>query len=83
MTNREELILNRYKRIKERGFLRYFIINGFAFGILMFFLVQFDEQIPISLPLLAVGCLLAGMLWASSMWLFLMWSYKRRSQGRS
>lgn len=79
MTDREKLILERYRNIKERGLIKYSFVYGSMFGLLIFALTVTEVNIGFNWYEWLVICFVCGLGWASVMWLFVVWQYNKRS----
>jgi protein-S-isoprenylcysteine O-methyltransferase Ste14 len=77
---REKLIIERYKRIKERGIIKYCLFHGSIFAILIFIFTLAEAKVRFYWFEWLGICFCAGLVWAFVMWLFAYWQYKKHSQ---
>ncbi len=83
MINRKELQFQRYKRIKDRGLVRYLMSYGLMFGTLMFIFVMFQPESRRFTWYENLGiCLFAGVLWGLLMFGFYSYKYLQLSRKR-
>ncbi len=73
MSKKEDLRKDRFERIKNAGILRFVLIKGTLWGLIVFALGYTLNRPPVAWYSVLLLCLLGGFIWAFVMWFITIW----------